>query len=164
MIRLFSEVMEDYNASMIRYHKKCRLLLHQQKMLIQKHITSEELEKLFDAEENNLFVDNILQDSKIAKLQLSDIQSRYNDIIKVEKSIAEVRDIFTEMAFLVEKQGDQINSVEYYAGRAADDVDIGRIDLKKAEKRSQRHRKRKIKIAIIISIIIIIFLMVIIFL
>ncbi|KAF3421652.1 hypothetical protein E2986_11485 [Frieseomelitta varia] len=141
MIRLFSEVMEDYNASMIRYHKKCRLLLHQQKMLIRKHITSEELEKLFDAEENNLFVDNILQDSKIAKLQLSDIQSRYNDIIKVEKSIAEVRDMFTEMAFLVEKQGDQINSVEYYAGRAADDVDVGRIDIKKAEKRSQRHRK-----------------------
>lgn len=33
MIKLFSEIMEDYNISMIRYHEKCRLLLHQQKML-----------------------------------------------------------------------------------------------------------------------------------
>ncbi|XP_043579066.1 syntaxin-like isoform X4 [Bombus pyrosoma] len=164
MIKLFSEIMEDYNISMIRYHEKCRLLLHQQKMLIRKHITSEELEKLLDVQGNNLFVDNILEDSRIARQQLSDIQSRHNDIVKIEKSIGEVRDMFTEMAFLIERQGEQINSVEYFAGRAADDVDTGRIDLKKAEERSQRHRKRKIKLAIIISTIIIILLMIIIFL
>ncbi|XP_076675264.1 syntaxin-1A isoform X2 [Andrena cerasifolii] len=104
MLRLFSEIMEEYNTSMLRYHEKCRLLLQQQKILIRKHITSEELDKLLDSQQNNLFVDNILEDSRIAKQQLSDIQSRHNDIIKLEKSITEVRDMFTEMAFLIEKQ------------------------------------------------------------
>ncbi|KAG6800181.1 syntaxin-1A [Apis mellifera caucasica] len=164
MLKLFSQIMEEYNNSMLRYNEKCRLLLHQQKLLIRKHITSEELEKLLDVQENNIFVDNILEDSKLAKQQLSDIQNRHNEIIKIEKSLAEVRDMFTEMAFLIEKQGEQINNVEYFAGKTADNIDSGRIDLKKAEKKNQRYRKRKIKLGIIISIIIIIFLIIIILL
>ncbi|XP_031844625.1 syntaxin-1A [Nomia melanderi] len=159
MIRLFSDIMEEYNMSMLRYHEKCRLLLQQQKSLIRRHITSEELDNLLDSQENSLFVDNILEDSKIARQQLSDIQSRHNDIVKLEKSIAEVRDIFTEMAFLIEKQGEQVNSVEYFAGKTANNVDTGRTDLKKAEKRSHRYRKRKVKIGFIVCAIIIFLLL-----
>ncbi|XP_076160868.1 syntaxin-1A [Ptiloglossa arizonensis] len=164
MLRLFSEIMEQYNTSMLRYHEKCQLLLQQQKVLIRKHITSEELEKLLDSQENSLFVGNILEDSKIARQQLSDIQTRHYDIIKLEKCIVEVRDMYTEMAFLIEKQGEQLNNVEYFAGKTANNVDNGRTNLKKAEERSHRHRKRKTKIFIIIGIILIILIIVFIFL
>lgn len=148
---------------MLRYHEKCLLLLQQQKALTRKHITSEELDALLDAQETNLFVDNILQDSKLAKQQLSDIQDRHKELVKIEKSIAEIRDMFTEIAFLVEKQGQQLNSVEYFAGTTVDNVDSGRIRLKKANQRSHRFRKKKIKIAIILSVIIILFLLILIF-
>lgn len=33
MLKLFSEIMEEYNNSMLRYNEKCRLLLNQQKLL-----------------------------------------------------------------------------------------------------------------------------------
>lgn len=33
MLKLFSQIMEEYNNSMLRYNEKCRLLLHQQKLL-----------------------------------------------------------------------------------------------------------------------------------
>ena len=46
----------------------------------------------------------ILEDSKIARRQLSDITSRHNNVLKLEKSLTEIRDMFTEIAFLVEKQ------------------------------------------------------------
>lgn len=82
MLKLFSQIMEEYNNSMLRYNEKCRLLLYQQKLLstfflkiekyifnyfhiifthflVRKHITSEELEKLLDIQENNIFVDNV---------------------------------------------------------------------------------------------------------
>ncbi|XP_076654499.1 syntaxin-1A [Halictus rubicundus] len=160
MIRLFSDIMEEYNMCMLRYHEKCRLLLQQQKMLIRKQITSEELDNLLESQDNSLFVDNILEDTRTAKQQLADIQSRHKDIVKLEKSITEVRDMFTEMAFLVEKQSDQLNSVEYFAGKTASNVDNGRIDLKKSEERSHRYRKRKLKICLIVSVIIIILLVV----
>jgi len=46
----------------------------------------------------------ILEDSKIARQQLSDITNRHNDVLKLEKSLTEIKDMFTEIAFLVEKQ------------------------------------------------------------
>jgi len=33
MLQLFSEIMEDYNASLLKYHDKCLLLLQQQRSL-----------------------------------------------------------------------------------------------------------------------------------
>lgn len=33
MLQLYSEIMEDYNASLLRYHDKCLLLLQQQRLL-----------------------------------------------------------------------------------------------------------------------------------
>ncbi|XP_011159282.2 syntaxin-1A [Solenopsis invicta] len=158
MMQSFSEIMDEYNASLLKYHDKCLLLLQQQRSLIRRQVTSMELDHMLDAQETNLFVDNILEDSKIAKQQLSDIQSRHNTVLKVEKSLTEIKDMFAEIAFLIEKQGEQINNIEYFANKTTDNVGGGRIHLKKSEKRSHRYRKRKIKIAVIISVIIIIFL------
>ncbi|XP_071564213.1 syntaxin-1B [Temnothorax nylanderi] len=158
-LQLFSEIMEDYNASLLKYHDKCLLLLQQQRTLLRRQVTSVELDHMLDAQETSLFVDNILEDSKIARQQLSDIESRHNDVLKLEKSITEVRDIFAEMAFLIEEQGEQINNIEYFANKTTDNIDGGRVHLSKSEQRSHRYRKRKIKICIIISVIVIIFLL-----
>ncbi|XP_077281633.1 syntaxin-1B isoform X1 [Temnothorax americanus] len=158
-LQLFSEIMKDYNASLLKYHDKCLLLLQQQRTLLRRQLTSVELDHMLDAQETSLFVDNILEDSKIARQQLSDVESRHNDVLKLEKSITEVRDIFAEMAFLIEKQGEQINNIEYFANKTTDNIDGGRVHLGKSEQRSHRYRKRKIKICIIISVIVIIFLL-----
>ncbi|EFN68616.1 Syntaxin-1B, partial [Camponotus floridanus] len=141
MMQLFTEIMEDYNVSLLRYHDKCLLLLQQQRSLIRRQVTSEELDHMLDTQETSLFVDNILEDSKIARQQLSDIKSRHNDVLKLEKSVTEIRDIFVEIAFLVEKQGEQITNIEYFANKTTDNIDGGRIHLKKTEERSHRYRK-----------------------
>nr|XP_012225288.1 PREDICTED: syntaxin-1A-like isoform X2 [Linepithema humile] len=141
MFQLFSEIMQDYNESLLRYHDKCLLLLQQQRSLLRREVTSQELSDMLDAQETSLFVDNILEDSKIARRQLSDIQSRHDDVLKLEKSLIEVRDIFAEMAFLIDKQGEQINNIEYFATKTTDNVDGGRVQLKKREKKSHRYRK-----------------------
>ncbi|XP_044586234.1 uncharacterized protein LOC123266210 isoform X2 [Cotesia glomerata] len=60
--------------------------------------------------------------------------------------------------------GEQLNCVEYFACKATDDVEGGRCDLTKAEKRRRRNRKRKTKLLIILGIIIIILLLIAIFL
>ncbi|KAL0120136.1 hypothetical protein PUN28_008058 [Cardiocondyla obscurior] len=159
MLESFSEIMEDYNVSLLKYHDKCLLLLHQQRSLLRRQVTSIELDHMLDAQETSLFVDNILEDSKIARRQLSDIESRHNEVLKLEKSLTEIRDMFAEMAFLIEKQGEQINNIEYFANKTTDNIDGGRVQLSQSEQKTHKHRKRKIKICIIICLIIIIFLL-----
>ena len=50
-----------------------------------------------------LFV-QIITDSQQAKQTLADIEARHEDIIKLESSIKELREMFTDMAMLVESQ------------------------------------------------------------
>ncbi|XP_074094291.1 syntaxin-1A [Cotesia typhae] len=165
ILRMFSDIMHAYNESLLRYRDKCSSLLHQQRILLRKKTASQIFDQSDnDEEKTNLFVDNILEESRLAKLQLTEIQFRHNEIIKLEKSIKEIRDIFLEIAFSVEKQGEQLNCVEYFAGKATDDVEGGRCDLTKAEKRRRRNRKRKTKLLIVLGIIIIILLLIAIFL
>ncbi|XP_011502893.1 PREDICTED: syntaxin-1B-like [Ceratosolen solmsi marchali] len=141
MFKMYSETMQDYNANLLRYQDKCSLLLHQQRHLLRRQITSQELEDMLDSPETSLFVDNILVETKLVQQQLSDIQIRHNELEKLEKSIVEVRDIFLEMAFVVEKQGEQLNCVEYFASKATDDIDNGRERIHKANKKTKLLKK-----------------------
>ena len=50
------------------------------------------------------FVLQIIMDTQQAKQSLKDIEARHNDIMKLEKSITELRDMFLDMAMLVEQQ------------------------------------------------------------
>ena len=51
-------------------------------------------------------------DTQQARQTLADIEARHEDIMKLEKSIKEVHDMFVDMATLIEKQGDKIDSIE----------------------------------------------------
>lgn len=37
MLKLYSETIQDYNESLLRYHEKCTSLLHQQRLLSKSH-------------------------------------------------------------------------------------------------------------------------------
>ncbi|XP_043472253.1 syntaxin-1A-like [Leptopilina heterotoma] len=144
MLKLYSDIIQDYNETLIKYHEKCTALLQQQRLLIRRQISSEEFEELMDAQETSLFVDNILVDIQITKQQLSDMETRHKEVKKLEKSITEIRDMFVDVAFLIQEQGEQINSVEFFAGKTMDNIDSGGQDLKEAKKKSAKLRKVQI--------------------
>lgn len=50
-----------------------------------------------------LFLQLIIQTEQ-EKERLADIEARHNDIIKLEKSIGELHDMFIDMAMIVENQ------------------------------------------------------------
>ncbi|XP_020711328.2 syntaxin-1A-like [Athalia rosae] len=163
MWRLFAEVMSEYNECLLRYQDKYTSLLYQQKLLTKKECTGEEFQQMLDSKETDLFVDNILQDTRTVALQLSNLQTRHDEFLRIEKSITEVRDMFVEMAFLVEKQGERLNCVEYFAGKATGDVDNGRSVLSKAERKSHKYKKWKIKILLIVGLILLVLILLAIF-
>jgi len=47
-----------------------------------------------------------------AKKLLADIQSRHEDILKLEESLRELRQLFLDMQTLVESQGEMLNEIE----------------------------------------------------
>ncbi len=55
----------------------------------------------------------IMTDTQQAKQSLADIEARHEDIIKLEKSIKELHDMFMDMAMLVESQVSAFASIQF---------------------------------------------------
>ncbi|XP_010021180.1 PREDICTED: syntaxin-1B, partial [Nestor notabilis] len=66
--------------------------------------TNEELEDMLESGKLAIFTDDIKMDSQMTKQALNEIETRHNEIIKLETSIRELHDMFVDMAMLVESQ------------------------------------------------------------
>ncbi|XP_018561930.1 syntaxin [Anoplophora glabripennis] len=122
-------------------------------------VTDEELVSLL---ENNtdiqLFTDNIIAETAEAKRVLADIEERHQQLLKIERMLVEVRDLFLQMAILVDTQQDLIDRVEYQAQAAQNYV--GRVPkvLSNAKKKRIKSLKCKIYLAIAITVLVAIIL------
>uniref|UniRef100_A0A6P7H6F1 Syntaxin-1A-like n=1 Tax=Diabrotica virgifera virgifera TaxID=50390 RepID=A0A6P7H6F1_DIAVI len=68
-------------------------------------VTDEELESLLDNKSDiQIFTENIIAETQEAKRILADIEERHQQLLKIESMLLEVRDLFLQMAILVEAQ------------------------------------------------------------
>ncbi|XP_072106906.1 syntaxin-3-like, partial [Mobula birostris] len=80
-------------------------------------------------------------ESQISKQALSEIESRHRDIVRLESSIRELHDMFTDIAMLVENQGEIVNNIEVNVLKATDHVEMAKAETKKAVKYQSQARK-----------------------
>ena len=79
-----------------------------------------------------------------AQQLLRDIQSRHEDIIKLEESLKELRQLFLDMQALVEAQGEVLNEIATSVDSAVDDTGKGLDEMKKAVKYQKSARKVRV--------------------
>lgn len=154
LVWMFAKVVSDYNEVLLKQQERCRAIVRQQLMIIDKEATSEELENLLEKDGAAVFVDNIVADTLEAQGVLANVKERHEEILKVEKSVQEVRDIFVQIATLVETQGDKMNRVDFHVTMSGGHIDHSAAKLQKAKKRKRKQRKRSY-ICIVILVIVI---------
>ncbi|CAF4546028.1 unnamed protein product, partial [Rotaria magnacalcarata] len=81
-----------------------------------------------------VFTQGIMVETAQAKQSLADIEARHGDIMKLEKSIRELHDMFIDMAALVQTQGEMIDRIEYNVVQSENFVKAANTDTKKAVK------------------------------
>lgn len=67
-----------------------------------------------------------------AKAVLSEVQSRHDDIKKIEKTILELHQLFVDMQMMVEEQGETLKEIETHAETTVVDLEQGNKDIEKA--------------------------------
>uniref|UniRef100_A0A493TY70 Syntaxin-1B n=1 Tax=Anas platyrhynchos platyrhynchos TaxID=8840 RepID=A0A493TY70_ANAPP len=102
--RKFVEVMTEYNATQSKYRDRCKDRIQRQLEITGRTTTNEELEDMLESGKLAIFTDDIKMDSQMTKQALNEIETRHNEIIKLETSIRELHDMFVDMAMLVESQ------------------------------------------------------------
>lgn len=144
LTRWFVDIMTGYNETQVSFRNKCKARIQRQLEITGKKTTDEELEEILHSENPAIFTADIISDSQITLQALNEIESRHQDIIRLESSIRELHEMFVDMAMLVETQGEMINNIEKNVSSAAEYVGTAKGETKKAVRYQKRARRVRI--------------------
>jgi len=154
----YLEIWREYSNLQVEFREKAKAKLAKQAAISSaSHLTEEEIEEKIDKGDISIFSSAIIQETAAAKEQLKAIENRHAEFLKLEKSIAEVHEMFIDVANLVENQGEMVTRIEDHINNAVIDVERGRENLGAAEKfKKAANRKKFICIALLVVLVIII--------
>ncbi|CAF1308601.1 unnamed protein product [Rotaria magnacalcarata] len=153
----FRDVMDEYNQVQVGYRDKCKGRIQRQLEITGRSVTDGEVEEMLESGNPAVFTQGIMVETAQAKQSLADIEARHGDIIKLEKSIKELHDMFIDMAALVQTQGEMIDRIEFNVVQSENFVKTANTDTKKAVKfQSAARRKCIIIVCIVVTVLVIV--------
>ncbi|CAH8482384.1 unnamed protein product [Schistosoma turkestanicum] len=102
--RQFFLIMNKYNQLQVDYRDKCKARIRTKLHIAEVSFSEDEVEKMLEQNHTGIFTQAIMAETEAAKRSLSDIEARHADIIRLEKSIQEMRELFLNVALLVDQQ------------------------------------------------------------
>jgi len=152
MLQRFNETMNAYHSCQVDYREKCKERIKRQLIIARSNMTDEELEEALESGDPAVFTQSFIVETIQAKQSLKDIQARHSDIINLENSIRELKQMFCDIAMLVESQGEIIDTVEYNVQQAVDFTDSAKQQTGKALTYQKKARRKKIFIIICVVV------------
>ncbi|KYO41044.1 syntaxin-4 [Alligator mississippiensis] len=162
LFQQFQALINQCNASQSAYRDRNVERIQRQLQITGGGVVSdEELEQMLETGQTEVFVSNIMKDTRVTKQALNEIETRHGEILKLERSIQELHDMFTYLATEVELQGEMIDRVEKNILDSEDYVHKGHQHLAAARESQHKARKKKVMIAICLSLTVVIIIIII---
>lgn len=145
-----------YQEVQSRYKEQYKNRIRREYRVAKPGATEQEIEEAIQAN-TNVFASQIAT-QQIAKHKKAyeDINLRHQEILKIEKSVTELYDLFIEMQQMLEVQQEQINFVESNVETAVGDIEQGNKEMQKAIKHRKSSRKISWIICICVTIVIVV--------
>ncbi|XP_013870230.1 syntaxin-4 [Austrofundulus limnaeus] len=154
--REFVELMGHCNTIQAEYRDRNVARIQRQLKITGNNVTDEELDAMLESGQTDVFTQNILIDAKATKQALNEIESRHDEILKLEKSITELHQMFQYLAMEVEAQGEMVDRIETNIKQSCDYVEKAKDNVEKAVTYQSSARKKKIWIAVCLAILLLI--------
>lgn len=150
--RKFLGVMSQFSELQAQNKMKQRDMVKRQCKIVDPSITDDAIDSVIEnGTEGNIFSGKRLAEAEAA---LNDIQVRHQDILKLEKSLMELHEMFLDLSIMIESQGEMIDRIEFNVSSAANHVEKASKELKQAVKSQSAARKKQIMIALCCIILI----------
>lgn len=144
--RRFREIMNAYNAECAVHRERCKNVIVRQYEITGVRKTDAEIEDMIE----NGFRVSVIIDIEAAKQAARTIEDRHDDIKKLESSIRELHEMFSELARLVATQGEMIDNIEFNVHQTTEFVGEALVQTNQAVQNKQASRKKKICVTIIL--------------
>ncbi|KAM3607162.1 uncharacterized protein V6R79_002615 [Siganus canaliculatus] len=144
LYRKFQQVMLQYNESLLTKQERCRHFIIRQLEVSGRDVTEEEVNEMVDSGKWEVFNENLLNDARITRSQLSEIEQRHKELLSLENNMKELRDLFMDIFMLVEEQGAYIEHIQTNVERTQDYVAASNEKFKLATRYKRKNPLRQL--------------------
>uniref|UniRef100_A0A915Q2Z9 t-SNARE coiled-coil homology domain-containing protein n=1 Tax=Setaria digitata TaxID=48799 RepID=A0A915Q2Z9_9BILA len=123
LIKKLSDLLEMFNAAQLDYRTQVSKRIKRQLDVAGEHMTDDEVNAMIDS--NSMEIFNRRMRSSELKSVLNDASLRHNEIKNLEASIKELNDLYNDMAFLMQTQGDTVDRIDRCTSNAFNYVIAG---------------------------------------
>ncbi|KAK9530010.1 hypothetical protein VZT92_011548 [Zoarces viviparus] len=152
----FVELMGHCSTIQSQYRDRNVERIQRQLKITGNDVTEEELDQMLESGQTDVFTQNILIDAHATKQALNEIETRRDEILKLERSIKDLHDMFQYLAMEVEAQGEMLNRVETNIKESSNYVEKAKDNTEKAVTYQKKAFKKKMWIAICLAILLLI--------
>eukprot|EP00579_Thalassiosira_antarctica_P012389 CAMPEP_0201913802 /NCGR_PEP_ID=MMETSP0903-20130614/4159_1 /ASSEMBLY_ACC=CAM_ASM_000552 /TAXON_ID=420261 /ORGANISM="Thalassiosira antarctica, Strain CCMP982" /LENGTH=331 /DNA_ID=CAMNT_0048449073 /DNA_START=128 /DNA_END=1123 /DNA_ORIENTATION=+ len=161
LLRKFINEMKRYQNAQQQYKTDVKKKVTRQVQMIKPDATDQEVDEIMRSEGGReaFYQQQILTENDQIKTQYRAVAGKYQDILTLEASVAELHQMFLDFALLTEQQGDLLDQIEYQVGSAADYVEDANEEVHEAIVIQKKIRKKQCWILLIVVVLIIIVLL-----
>jgi len=118
-LRKFHQVMNEYNAASHEFKQYLQERTRRQLKIVDSSISDEDVEKIVESGKAEDVIKQALVSDNLSQV-IRDIEERHLDILKLERQVLEVYELFRDLATLVELQQESLDVIENRVNNARD--------------------------------------------
>lgn len=144
----FIEALQNYQQVEQQYRTRYRQRVERQFKIVKPDATPEEVTAVVQSDQGaggQVFAQALTSSTRYGESRAAyrEVQERHEDIRKIERTLAELAQMFIDMDALVAQQEDLVNAIETSAGQVAGDTEAGLVQTEKAVKHARAARRKR---------------------
>lgn len=135
LTRKFVEVMKEYQNVQQKYKQDIKKKVTRQVQIVKQDATTEEIDAVLKGGGTGaLFQNAILAGEANDSITNAFMKAKdkYEDVLTLESSVAELHQMFLDFAMITEQQGEMLDQIEFQVKASSDYVDEGNINMVQA--------------------------------
>lgn len=162
----FVEAIQHYQTVEQQYRTKYKQRMERQFKIVKPDATPEEIRTVVnDDQGGQIFSQALLNSNRYGESRAAyrEVQERHEDIKRIERTLAELAQLFNDMSVLVEQQDEAFNTIETQAETVVKDTEAGVKHTETAVASARSARKKRwicffilLILAIIVAVVIVV--------
>jgi t-SNARE complex subunit (syntaxin) len=155
--------MKAYQSAQQKYKTDIKTKVKRQVQIVKPDATDEDIDQVLKSEggRDALYKESILAGgvNDQVKTTYAKVAGKYQDVLTLEQSVAELHQMFLDFALLTEQQGELLDQIEFQVKQAGDYVEDANVDLYEGIVYQSKIRKKQCWIILIVVVLIVVLLL-----
>ncbi|KAG7263971.1 hypothetical protein CRUP_026772 [Coryphaenoides rupestris] len=144
----FHAALSEYNDAEVAQREICKTRIQRQAEIMGKELSGEQIEEMLESGQWSTFSENLLTTTTAGRgnrlVALTEMENRHKELVELEGRIRDVRELFFQMALLVEEQGYMVDNVQANVMATQEYVTKATLQIKLAVKYQRDNPCRKL--------------------